>query len=202
MVQASGVSLVLIGAILAANVWQYGPASAAESRQKASLYGIELGTPLNIPQCPGGEINPLLVHTSCKNQTIKAEDGETKWLVVFPFFHSPPMVSDQVLLVTTISGRVEAISFATDGVRVQDEIFRQLVAKFGSPTASRVDAAQNAFGAHFQIRRARWVFDGFTVSFDGSDGKINGGAVAIKSAKFTAAERALQTRRSATEPKM
>lgn len=106
------------------------------------------------------------------------------------------------MLVSTISGKIESVAFGTDGLRVQQSVYAQLLEKFGAPTTTRVEEAQNAFGARFEIRQAFWDFGSFTVKFYGSDGRIDHGGVEMKSAKYAAKEHAWKQRQQTTEPKM
>ncbi|MGH6973501.1 MAG: hypothetical protein ACRED6_02615 [Stellaceae bacterium] len=112
-------------------------------------------------------------------------------------------MSDDILGVSTMNGGlIVSVAFSTEGIRVQDAVYHQLVDKFGAPTQTRIDQAQNAFGARFEVRNAQWDFGAFTVKFYGSDGRIDHGGVEMTSATYAAAEAKWKTHQNATEPKM
>lgn len=104
------------------------------------------------------------------------------------FANDPPFGREITAFVE--DGVLTGLTVETDGIRSQDYVMSQLVAKFGPPMKFEKVKVQNMMGATFVADRAVWALIDCVVKFDGDgsdggehDGKIDEGWISIETRK-------------------
>jgi hypothetical protein len=154
-----------------------------------SVFGINIGKPLDLPDCEqDGKMDLLNIKSACvigKN-TIKKAWGTDDVSFAFPQEALPSYVKSlsMGLGAELIDGNVESIAFGTNGESVQDDVFSDLKKKFGKPTSFRKVPLQNRFNVKVIGLEARWHKNGIYVEFNGIEDSIDWGRVEISTDKY------------------
>lgn len=178
-------------------------ATPASATQPSSIFGIELGKPLSLPDCSatmaaGMKLYDTLQRVECREDAHPDRaEGVTWSRVQFPPDRAPLIAKWTYVNAYMIGGTVEGIEFPTAGISSQDVVLAQLKEKFGQPTTITTTLAQNAMGASFRVYEARWQSAALTVTFHGALDTFDKGRVEICSPRLctvraaaTAAQRA------------
>jgi len=168
------------------------PLSAAQLRA-FDLFGIELGAPLKVPDC-----NEVAIPTfMCWKPAVKplgdyigVKAAEKREIHIYYGGKEPDLAQPIFFNADIIDGHVHGITVLTKGLKVQTSVLAQLETKFGKPSASSVETAQNVFGAKFQILHASWISSGSLVTFIGRLPDQDAGAIVAKTARVLDMERA------------
>jgi hypothetical protein len=163
--------------LLAAAIWAaLCVAASAAPGNPTQVFGVTLGAPLSLPDCssnPSAECTDTLgVHFA---------DGQRPVWVHFGFFS-----------VDATDGTVGKIEVFTQGIEVQELVMAELTAKFGKPTASKIDHEQNGYGARFDVIQAIWKRADGEVSFVGAIDSETGD-ITVKSNAYIAEEQREQS---------
>lgn len=97
---------------------------------------------------------------------------------------SPSYVKDGNIWVQLIDGKIEYLSFNTDGYTVQDEVYKALKDKYGSPFWSKNQPYKNMFGKQAVAYQAIWLIFSDRLYFSGFSNQINKGSVIFSTKKF------------------
>lgn len=176
-------------------------AKAAAARPMPSEFmGVEIGTAFSMPECvtedPGYGLSKSYAFDSkqpvrpCWHGLSPDSDyGRPKgdsYTVEFapPEGKRPPGVTTASALV--VNGRIEGVSFITNGLESQDAILLALTSKLGTPSSLKEDAMQNRMGATFHSHEAEWKLQGGEGHFSGMVGKIDQGIGYVYSAAGSA----------------
>jgi len=85
----------------------------------------------------------------------------------------------------TKNGIVEGISFATTGYKVQEEVLKLLVRKYGKPSSQGKRYLRNAFNTKYQGIYANWKFKNYEILFKGVESDdLDCGVARIKTKEF------------------
>lgn len=158
------------------------PAMASEP---ASVFGIEFGKPLTLPECSyqmggGMKLYDTLQRAECQEPARPDRAAGVTWAPVnFPPDSAPTIAKWTYINAYMLNGIVEGIEFPTAGVSSQDIVLAQLKQKFGPPSTQSSRRAQNAMGATFQVIEAEWHSGTITVSFHGALDQFDKGRVEI-----------------------
>lgn len=161
-----------------------------------TVFGIELGKPLSLPECARKESYGISTYVSqvdaaCfKNyQNPYMYGGHTVRWVLFPDGEKPSIVSGGVVVAFEVGGTVEGIEFDTNGIESQGSVMEALVGKFGKPKNVVKHNVQSIGGAKFDSVFATWAVSGVAVQFFGTLSRLDTGRVIINT-KSGAAQRA------------
>jgi hypothetical protein len=94
----------------------------------------------------------------------RTADGE--FYVVFPKDKFPAMSKSADIGATVLDGKLMGLVIETSGFKDINEVFPQLVAKFGQPTTKQAGILQNGFGAKFPSVLATWKRQDVAVTYD------------------------------------
>lgn len=97
---------------------------------------------------------------------------------------SPSYVKDGKIWVQLIDGKIEYLSFDTDGYKVQDEVFKALKDKYGSPFWNKSQPYKNMFGKQAIAYQAIWLIFSDRLYFSGFSNQIDRGSVIFSTKKF------------------
>lgn len=187
----------------------------ALAQQLPSMYGIQLGEPLNLMECARkvflgrweySTIN--ITSTPCFQRSFYGtRTPETPMLdenvaVVWPVMKGPDIAASDSIGVMLVGGRSERIEIRTRGASDQNAAFDQLLGKFGKPSSSDTRPVQNRMGAKFEAIIATWKGQDFTVQLLGMVGRIDEGYIIIETPSGRAAHADQQQRLFGNKPKM
>jgi hypothetical protein len=164
-------------------------ASGVEAQTLPSLYGIQLGEPLAVPECEmhqsiGGWRQVGAIRAQCFERGSNGAPGSPPPSEGFVFVHWPalagPQITKERVSVSLLDGVVQRIEVFTSGEPVQELAMEQLHAKFGRPSNSSTVPMQNRLGARFEALSANWnLSDGVAVQFIGIGGILDRGSLVL-----------------------
>jgi hypothetical protein len=156
-----------------------------------SLYGLELGAPFVLPECPLSEQTDMCWSASFVPKT-RAEavlppgPGEMREKLVYFAAGGAPRISSARYFTVKIADRaLQEIAITTKGLSVQEDAFKQLSDKFGKPELFNVAHLQNGFGAKFDRIEAQWRAGTMTIRFFGMLDKVDIGLIEASTAAAT-----------------
>lgn len=97
---------------------------------------------------------------------------------------SPSYVKDGKIWAQLIDGKIEYLSFNTNGYAVQDEVFKALKNKYGSPIWNKNQPYKNMFGKQAIAYQAIWLIFSDRLYFSGFSDQIDKGSVIFTTKKF------------------
>lgn len=177
-----------------------GGALIAASASAESIYGIEMGAPLRLPECPVSKLTPKADarYTPFTNELCvrlktpgapRSEENQASW-IVFPYADQPAHSKGNLVGVFVLEGIVQVLVVSTAGEPTQLKVFEDLQARFGTPSNSSTVPFQNRMGATFQGLVANWDRgDALQVEFFGMASRIDSGQI-VFGTKAGVAERA------------
>lgn len=173
-----------------------------------SVFGIQMMTPISIPECQFSSIALKHPEAFRGDSVVEPYDYSTKVIcykrigsragssgplinealnVEYPFEQQPQLatyVSAEIL-----DGKVQGVIFSTDGVSTQDLVLSSLEEKFGKPESLTTREKQNGFGAKFDVVNASWKLQNdVSVTFEGAASRLDAGVVSILSPAARAQE--------------
>lgn len=161
------------------------PVSAVTYAADNSVFGLQLGQPLGIPECVkdiGGY--PGVTDKICFER-LAPRQHETGPVVSdtirirFPMLSLPSYVNGSAIIGQVLNGRLEGTGFNTHGVLDQDVALDALKEKYGAPDTYSPTTVQNGMGATFKVFVATWQTADVVVTFRSTTGKTNSGLVNI-----------------------
>ena len=132
-----------------------------------TVLGIELGKPLNYPQCSLDPTAPPPNNQPC----LQGISG-------FVLGKELPSYANTLHPVVE-NGVVVSIEIITNGAAAEEAAYKGLLEKFGPPNKHHVTQMQNGFGAKFENIEAMWQKSTFTVMFEGIAGDSESGVIDI-----------------------
>jgi hypothetical protein len=155
--------------------------------QPNTAYGIEIGAPLPLTECPRKEIAGSVMYgvaaQPCVQDTfpkVGVPLDRGGGLIVFPPGQSPAGSAWNRIGVVLLDGRVGALVVSTAGLHTQQQVYDTLVAKYGEPSQKSLLPVQNALGAKFESIVATWDRgENLQVLFRGTSGRIDSGEILI-----------------------
>ena len=163
-------------------------APAVVVAQQNMAYGIEIGGPVTLSECPRTEIAGSVIYGLSTRPCIEAMFPKAKvpWkvedggLIAFHPAESPAASSSRKIGLKVMDGKVAVLVISTAGAATQEHVFDTLVAKYGKPTKSGTVAVTNALGSSLNSIVADWdLGDALQVSFVGVAGRLDSGQLLI-----------------------
>lgn len=180
-------------------------AANAAAPKPIELFGVMLGAKPSVPDC-GGLVMPT--HMCWKQGATPLRDilgpkpGEVRDISVFFGEKTPDFVEQFGFSGKLIDGKIEGVAILTKGLQVQIRVFAQLSTKFGKPLGSRIEHAQNGFGAVYDIFRASWLLGGTLITFVGREPDDDYGVIRAETAKLRAIDAADAIRANQGVPRL
>lgn len=181
----SRMPFVVVAGLLAASAT--GDAGEPASRDATTIFGIRLGTPIAIPECPlvrppsrpspspawfatEPRQYPVLVFNVCYTQLALGEAlaPDVRLGIRWPERSAPV----RFLSVQLYDRSVECVHWTTDGVRSQSKDLQTLVERFGQPTEVTEPVVRNRQGQEVQTVAATWKVGDVTVTFSSAPSEI------------------------------
>jgi hypothetical protein len=190
--------------------------AGAAHAQDMTVYGIAIGEPFNIQECPWGYgVDEDLARQGRKppercydrfsdrgafyGDAPAPTNGDllVKWISLDRMYTQPSV------WVTLIDGNVEAVVFPTSGVRNAQDVVTVLTEKYGKPTAHHTRRVTTLMAASLIVPSADWDLPRLRVTFDGcDDSDITTGTVKIASRKAVEKEKRNKAERDAKAIKL
>jgi hypothetical protein len=166
------------------------PSVNAQTPDQLRFYGIELGKPLQVRECPKEQdiINrnvwryPIFGAPFTCAEAYPDSQGNGRAMLRFPPAESPLYVKNGMIELTIIDGLVQAAEVSTPGFLSQGDVLAELVRKYGQPTTQSTSKAVNGAGASFDNLSASWdISDSLQVHFRGMLARTDEGFLIIGS---------------------
>lgn len=158
---------------------------AAPVDAQHAIFGLALGQPLALPECPkigaGAHIQYGYSKESCYQRTTNIAacsaliDGYAR--IEFPVLSLPYWAKSVTARV--VEGRIEGIRIYTSGIKGQKPALDALSEKFGKPSSSLNTEVQNRMGAKYQSLNSLWTVSDVSVVLIGTTGHLDDGEVEI-----------------------
>lgn len=159
--------------------------SVQASAQTISIFGFELGRPLNLPECvfktvAGMKLYEVIQPATCAESatTINGYKQPVR-RIVFSQAETPTIVKNWNAIPLEVDGNLVGLHFFTPGASAQQLALDQLTSKFGKPTARKSYPVQNVMGAKFDAISAQWRSPSVQIAFEGIRDKIDTGEIYI-----------------------
>lgn len=118
-----------------------------------SIYGLELGQPLSLKECPksgiAGSYSYSVAPVPCyRGSPVRAAPVQPQdaVMVAFPYGKIPAQSSTNMVGVFVIDDVLQLVVINTQGVATQDAVFDDLVGKYGKPSVSQRLAITTGYG--------------------------------------------------------
>jgi len=153
-----------------------------------SVFGIALGQPLAIPECPKYGSGPFIRYEFRKEEACWQRPVESAGCepitdgyagVEFPVHTLPLWTRTSRVTVRIVAGRVEGARIYTSGIKGQDAALQSLIDKYGKPSSSLNADVQNRMGAQYTSLNSSWKVGDLTVVLLGTTGRLDEGQVEI-----------------------
>ena len=168
-------------------------AAAAPDARPMAVFGVEIGQPIQIPECAHSrlsngrvsefsyDLNPA---ETCRDPDIQLRDAPWRrgW-IVFPSQRSPLILSGNMLAYFVLDGIVVGLRAETLDHNNTDAIMRELVGKFGRPTSFESDS-EVLQGIPVPARTAVWRLGQLVVRYRNVDQDIRHGSLLVVTPRF------------------
>jgi hypothetical protein len=161
-------------------------AASAAGAADLTVFGVELGKPVNLPECPyktagGMKLYDVMPQSTCVHDPHALNGyGRPARELSFGRDEAPPIVKNwTAFLLEDDAGRVIGFHFLTSGVQTQAAVLSQLKEKYGAPTSVTPHTVRTAVGGPFESFDAKWSLPGLVVNFQGTTDRIDRGDVTI-----------------------
>lgn len=166
-----------------------------------TFYGLELGAPLSLPPC----VSIKAVDRKADYKGPCRIDGKSgtatvMWMSTPGPTHSPKGLD--FLDVKLIDGRIERIEQTTAGLAVQEAVFTDLTAKFGTPTHFKKRPFGNVYGQRYEGIEAGWSVDDAIVLFFGLENSVDHGRIEVATRRDLDSRERLMRTEKGRRPKM
>ena len=190
-------------------------AQARAAKVDTTVFGLQLGDPLNLPQCAEGLFGPLTrTKVTCvagddvvgiavaiiAEATGDAQMGEAVHISL-PADRCPAWLSDCTAMAVVENGRLMAISAVTDGPGVEQAAAKELRAKYGTRvTAQQRFITPDSGAARFEVWDLSWDFPGLHVQYLPVYANVKKGLLRIEADPIY--QKRMAAEKEATRPKL
>lgn len=154
--------------------------------EELTIFGFELGKPLNIPECEYTLSSGSIKLYDSPKQGVCFEgphniDGYNQPVkrIIFSDKTSPLIVANSSAIALEIDGNLAGLEFFTYGISAQDITLETLSKKYGKPTKKSAETIENNFGASVVSLTANWNLKKISITFEGVTDRLDRGHVII-----------------------
>jgi len=199
-------------------------AKAKAAGVDTKVFGVPLGEPLRLPACAslrehtksmdglgafGAGLRGITTSTTCQSQ------GSMLGLIGGLLFDVAVMASDRYILLDKNScppwaycevvafrheGNLAGITIMVNPGAQEDQVGKQLRAKYGKPSRAETARYQNEFGARYEVDELEWNLPGLHVRY--TPGPQGGGLVQVETETGRKLREARDAAREAKQPKL
>lgn len=120
----------------------------------------------------------------------------------FPIKEWPDFAVYDGIWATIMDGNLEGFKIVTNGFSQIEKTSSILNEKYGKPSATTTEKAQNRFGASYEYSNAIWQFENLTVTHLGVLNKLDEGLVRIECDKARERREKFETSKDAIKRKL
>lgn len=161
--------------------------SLAAHATDMSVFGVELGKPITLPECPykqlsdGMKLYDVMPKLTCVHDPHPLQGyGQPPRELSFGRDEVPAIVKNwTAFLLQDENGNVIGFHFLTRGIETQDAVLAQLKAKYGAPSKIEPRSIRTAVGGPFDTFDAQWTLPDLVVEFQATNGRIDRGDVTV-----------------------
>jgi len=176
---------------LLAMVVTAGQASAGE----IALFGVTLGAPFVLQECPKKELGGTTVYEQATAATCFERFGSQEQLratspiatdavmIRFAAADVPVVMSGNTAIGLVIDGNLEGCTFNTRGIDAQAQVLEVLKQNFGEPGSYARKQAQNVLGETYESFDATWTKPDADVLFRSVTSRIDTGLLNVYTGK-------------------
>jgi hypothetical protein len=191
-------------------------ARARAAKVDTTVFGLQLGDPLNLPPCGGGGLFGALTQTkvTCVAGddvlgivvSLIAEATEVGQLgelvhISLPADRCPAWLSDCTAMAVVENGRLMAISAVTNGPGVEQAAAKELRAKYGTRvTAQQRIITPTSGAATFDVWDLSWEFPGLHVQYLPVHANVTHGLLRIET--YSIYQKRMALEKEAVRPKL
>jgi hypothetical protein len=155
-------------------------------------FGLRIGGEFKLPEClhrfvpkpayAPGQTQWCWEETSFtpKGSASAPSQPRGEILIRFPASETPTLTISPALTGKVEDGKLQSITFITNGVRAVGDTMEGLSSMFGKPTREEPVTVENNVGNEFQSKNASWEFSNLVVDYRGVDGDLSRGTVWIE----------------------
>jgi len=158
-------------------------AATSVAAQDRTVLGVELGARFNVPPCGPGDGSYPARRCFLRIPAANAAAGGHNYRVFLPKTGTPAYVRGE-LMVAVIDGIVESVHVNTWGFEAQYGAMTALKKQFGEPTRASLKADRNTARYRHRVQKAEWVFQDFSVAFEGVTGSIDWGLIKVSTHRY------------------
>jgi hypothetical protein len=169
-----------------------GQAAKKTAAPTTKPFGLQVGGAFKLPECehryvPTPAYAPGLTHWCWEDSSFKPKGSASapaqpkdEILIRFPASETPTLTISPALTGKVENGKLQSISFLTNGVRAVSDTMEGLSSMFGKPTHEEPVKVENNVGDEFESKNASWEFTDLVVDYKGVDGDLSRGTVWIE----------------------
>jgi hypothetical protein len=158
----------------------------------AKFLALQIGGAFTLPECEKRDSAPMMYAPGLAHWCWQDLSGIPKTgspeptpvkdsvLIHMPPAEAPPYIVNNLLTARIEDGKVQTVSFHTNGVRAIEDILEAMTSMYGTPTKQESIKVENNVGVEFQSTNALWLFTDLTVDYQGVDGELSVGTVWVE----------------------
>jgi hypothetical protein len=170
----------------------YGQSPKKGRAPNTKPFGLQMGGEFKLPEClhrfvPRPAYAPGQTQWCWEETSFTPKGSESapsqprgEILIRFPASETPPLTISPALTGQVEHGKLQSITFITNGVRAVGDTIEGLSSMFGKPTHEEPVTVENNVGDEFQSKNAFWEFSDLVVDYRGVDGELSRGTVWIE----------------------
>ena len=166
-----------------------GQAAKKTPARNTKPFGLQIGGEFKLPEClhrfvPTPAYAPGQTQWCWEETSFTPKGSESapshpqgEILIRFPASETPTLTISPALTGKVEHGKLQSITFITNGVRAVGDTMEGLSSMFGKPTHEEPVTVENNVGNEFQSKNAFWEFSDLVVDYRGVDGDLSRGTV-------------------------
>jgi hypothetical protein len=163
---------------------------ASAEDTNATVFGIPLGSPLQVSECDkrliGGSTMYAAGAATCFER-LGAEDKlrasapveDDSILIRFSATDAPAVMSGGVAIGLVVGGKLEGLTFNTRGTDAQAQVMDALKQAFGEPTSVAPKQVENSLGETFDTFDATWALPQVEILFRAVTARVDVGLLSV-----------------------
>jgi hypothetical protein len=169
-----------------------GQAAKKSPAPNTKPFGLQIGGEFKLPEClhrfvPKPAYAPGQTQWCWEETSFTPKGSESapsqpqgEILIRFPASETPTLTISPALTGKVEHGKLQSITFITNGVRAVGDTMEGLSSMFGKPAHEEPVTVENNVGDEFQSKNAFWEFSDLVVDYRGVDSDLSRGTVWIE----------------------
>ncbi|WP_332876245.1 hypothetical protein [Massilia sp. S19_KUP03_FR1] len=152
----------------------------AQTDNKLTPFGFEIGKPLDLPVCQYTTADKIVGIQQYTCLEPASQSSHNRILVHFGLKEVPPIVKGLSITVQLVDDNLESLEFATPGLGSQEKLLRIFTEKYGVATRLTKQNLQDAEGVKYETFTAIWDLPSLYVEYRPSNGNVKEGFARIE----------------------